>query len=132
MILAKPAFPLVCELVDAIGAVCPVAETRHERGHIMTKLTVGAAVLLAFAVSMPHGAEAAVCKRKAVSTTGDWRATFAGARLSARLAWKQKARALHGARYDTWLRAANKSYGCWSSGGRERCRATARPCRPGA
>ena len=97
----------------------------------MTKLAVGAAVLLALAVGMPSGAEAAVCKRKTVSATGEWRATFAGARLSARLAWKRKARALHGGRYDTWLRAANKSYGCWSSRGRERCRATARPSRRG-
>lgn len=76
-------------------------------------------------------AEAKVCKRGTVSALGSWRRTFFGARASARIAWKRRARARYGRRYDTWWRASNKSYGCWSYRGRERCRARARPCRAG-
>jgi hypothetical protein len=82
--------------------------------------------------AVPNAVEAAVCKSATVSALGNWSQTFVGARLSARLAWKRKARVRYGTRYDTWWRAADKSYGCWSDGGRERCRATARPCRFGS
>jgi hypothetical protein len=95
----------------------------------MTHKLAGAAIAaLLLAAAVPNPADAAVCKSATVSALGKWSQTFVGARLSARLAWKRKARALYGTRYDTWWRAADKSYGCWSDGGRERCRATARPC----
>jgi hypothetical protein len=53
------------------------------------------------------------------------------ARASARIAWKRKARAVYGTKFDTWWRSANKSYGCWQYKKRERCRVKARPCRAG-
>jgi hypothetical protein len=99
----------------------------------MTHKLGGAAVAaLLLTTAVPNPADAAVCKSTTVSALGNWAQTFAGARLSARLAWKRKARAHYGTRYDTWWRAADKSYGCWSYKGRERCRAKARPCRFGS
>jgi len=98
---------------------------------MMAKLitTAVAAVLL---VSMAPGvADAAVCKKAKVSALGKWSATMTGARISARLAWKRKARAKYGYAYGTWWRSKDKSYGCWSYKSRERCRVKARPCRPG-
>ena len=75
-------------------------------------------------------AEAKVCKRAKVSALGSWSRTFTGARISARYAWKRRARARYGNRYDTWVRSRGRSYGCWTYRNRKRCRATARPCRP--
>jgi hypothetical protein len=93
----------------------------------------GFAVVAALLVvgSATGAAEAAVCKSGKVSALGKWSATMTGARISARYAWKRKARAKYGPRYDTWWRSADKSYGCWSYEGRERCRVKARPCRAG-
>ena len=97
------------------------------------KLVGGAAVVaLLFTAALCDLAEAAVCKSTTVSALGNWAQTFAGARLSGRLAWKRAARARYGTKYDTWWLAADKSYGCWSYKGRERCRAKARPCRFGS
>ncbi|MGI9480260.1 MAG: hypothetical protein ACR2PI_26405 [Hyphomicrobiaceae bacterium] len=92
-----------------------------------------AVTLIAIAMVSFEGtsAEAKVCKRAKTGALGSWRRTFIGARASARFAWKRKARARYGRRYDKWWRSRNKSYGCWSYRGRERCRAWARPCRAG-
>jgi hypothetical protein len=99
---------------------------------MMRKLSGAAVAALLLTAAVPNPAAAAVCKSSTVSALGNWSQTFTGARLSARLAWKRKARAHYGTRYDTWWRAADKSYGCWSHKGRERCRAKARPCRYGS
>lgn len=98
-------------------------------------IKAGTATLLAaslLALAPVTSAEAAVCKGSKVSALGDWSSTFIGARLNARLAWKDKTQAIHGSAYDTWWRSSDKSYGCWSHNGRERCRAVARPCRFGS
>ena len=87
--------------------------------------------VLGFNVTTASQAEAAVCKSSTVSAVGSWSRTYAGARYSARRAWRRKARARFGRAYDKWWWAANKSYGCWQHKNRERCRVKARPCRPG-
>jgi hypothetical protein len=99
---------------------------------MMYRAGAAAVAALLLTTAVPNAVEAAVCKSATVSALGNWSQTFVGARLSARLAWKRKVRVRYGTRYDTWWRAADKSYGCWSDGGRERCRATARPCRFGS
>ena len=98
----------------------------------MHKSGVAAVAALLLTTAVPNPADAAVCKSTTVSALGNWSGTFVGARLSARLAWKHKARSHYGTKYDTWWRAEDKSYGCWSYKGRERCRAKARPCRFGS
>lgn len=105
---------------------------RYWKGNLMHNrgLALGALALVLMVMPTSH-ADAAVCKRAKVSATGGWSATFVGARASARMAWKRKVRQRYGTRFDTWWRSAEKSYGCWSYKGRERCRATARPCRAG-
>lgn len=96
------------------------------------RLSAVAAVALVSASFAAGPAEAAACKSGKVTALGKWSATMTGARISARYAWKRKARSLYGTRYDTWWRSEDKSYGCWSYNGRERCRVKARPCRPGS
>jgi hypothetical protein len=96
------------------------------------KTSTAALAILIAAAALPHSAQAAVCKDNKVSALGNWSWTFTGARISARLAWKRKVRARYGKRYSTWWRSEDKDYGCWSYNGRERCRAKARPCRPGS
>lgn len=101
----------------------------------MKLVKTGSAALFAaalMALAPATSAQAAVCKGGTVSALGDWSNTFVGARLQARLAWKAKAQDIHGSAFDTWWMSENKSYGCWSAGGRERCRAVATPCRFGS
>ncbi len=94
---------------------------------------VGIAVIatLLLVSAAPVSVEAAVCKGSKVSALGKWHSTMFSARASARIAWKRKARAAYGTKFDTWWRSANKSYGCWQYKKRERCRVKARPCRAG-
>lgn len=93
------------------------------------------AVMIAFvgsAVVTVSPAEAVVCKKGAVSALGQWSWTYAGARHSARRAWRGNVRRRYGRGYSKWWRATGKSYGCWQYKSRERCRARARPCRRGS
>ena len=63
---------------------------------------VVAALLLVSAAPVP--VEAAVCKSSKISALGKWQNTMYGARASARYAWKRKARAVYGTKFDTWWR----------------------------
>lgn len=99
---------------------------------MMGKVSAAALAALLFAGAAFSPAEAAVCRSSKVSALGNWSSTMVGARLSGRLAWKRKAKAKYGTKWDTWLRSADKSYGCWSYNGKERCRVKARPCRAGS
>ncbi len=96
------------------------------------KVGIAAVAALLLVSVAPGPAEAAVCKGSKVSALGKWQNTMYGARVSARYAWKRRARARYGTRFDTWWRSANKSYGCWSYNKRERCRVKAVPCRAGS
>jgi len=99
---------------------------------MMGKLGIAIVVALFLVSAAPGPVEAAVCKGSKISALGKWQNTMFGARASARYAWKRKARAIYGTRFDTSWRSADKSYGCWSYKKRERCRVKARACRAGS
>lgn len=94
------------------------------------KLIVGtAALLLSLAVSQTmFAAPAEAGCRKQISALGKWSYTYAGARYSARRAWRRKVRAKHGREFAKWRKAKAESYGCWQHEQKERCRVKARPC----
>lgn len=96
------------------------------------KVSIAVVASLLLVSVAPVSVEAAVCKGSRVTALGKWQSTMFAARASARYAWKRKARAIYGSKFDTWWRSANKSYGCWSYKKRERCRVKARPCRAGS
>ena len=87
------------------------------------------ALLLACALgatAMP--ASAKNCLNTNVKASGAKKVTWAGARLSGRIAWRHKVQNNHGFMWDTYALANSKSKKCWKVGARKRCEYGGKPC----
>lgn len=93
----------------------------------LRKATV--ALLLAGALTTVAGqANAKNCLGNKVKATGAKKITWAGARLSARIAWRHKVQNNHGFMWDTYALANSKSKKCWKVRARKRCEYGGTPC----
>ena len=85
------------------------------------------AILSTYLWSQP-ASSAIHCKANPISAWGSWKRTMAGARGSARRAWKARVRHLYGSCWDNWTRSRDKTVRCTSERRDERCMYQARPC----
>jgi hypothetical protein len=96
----------------------------------ISRIHIALFAVLAFAAfsGSSQPAHAKNCLSTKVVAAGAKKVTWAGARLSARIAWRHKVQNNHGFMWDTYLLANNKSKRCWKVGARKRCEFGGTPC----
>ncbi len=89
-------------------------------------LFIGFGVAAQTAVQADEGRE---CKSSTIDRTGGTANTEFWARKRARDAWRQKAEEKLGKKWSAWYLAKDHDYNCFKEDGKDRCKATAIPCR---
>lgn len=96
--------------------------------HSTILFALGALLAVGALTASGTPAEAKNCLSTHVKASGAKKVTWAGARLSARIAWRHKVQDNHGFMWDTYALANSKTKKCWKVGARKRCEYGGTPC----